>query len=196
LNQADEYSLIRRVLAGETPLFAELVSSHQQRTFRIVLAVVGDYHEAEDLTQEAFIRAYQRLGTFGFRGCFAGWIHQLAVRLAIGRRRSGTSAARRHLQPLPLEASRLEPSDQQPAPQQVLQRQEEIEQLRQALDRLPSDRRLIIALRDLEGLDYEQIGQLIGCPVGTVRSRLHRARLELRDLLKTDSPLEPQEVNR
>jgi RNA polymerase sigma-70 factor, ECF subfamily len=196
LNQADEYSLIRRVLAGETPLFAELVSVHQQRTFRIVLAVVGDYHEAEDLTQEAFIRAFQRLGTFGFRGCFAGWIHQLAVRVALGRRRSAASHAHRPHHPLPLAAGPLEPADQQPAPQQVAQRQEEIEQLRVALDRLPADRRLIIALRDLEGFDYEQIGQLIGCPVGTVRSRLHRARLELRELLRTESPLERQEANR
>ena len=140
--------------------------------------------DAEDVVQEAFVRAYLKLDTFQKSSGFYTWLYRIAFNMAISRRRRAKS----HLS---LEQSREvagnEPISSDEAVGHHMVREEANRALYGALSRLSEEHRVIIDLREMQGCDYETIGQLLELPVGTVRSRLHRARAQLRQLL-TEPP--------
>jgi RNA polymerase sigma-70 factor, ECF subfamily len=171
--------LIQRVQAGQRAAFDVLVRRYQQKVFNLVLRYVREPMEAEDVTQEAMIKAYRALP--GFRGdsAFYTWLYRIAINTAKNRL---SAASRKMFERLPVDEdgdstgfvdSRL--SDDA-TPERVLLSEEIQDTVNQAMQELPDELRQAIVMRELDGLSYEEIAQAMECPVGTVRSRIFRAR--------------------
>jgi RNA polymerase sigma-70 factor (ECF subfamily) len=184
----DDARLIEKSLAGDTEAFGQLVCKYQDRLFNTVLHVAGSREEAEDVAQEAFVQAYLKLSSFHGHSAFYTWLYRIAFNVAVSRRR-------RKKHELSLDSSREEaghePSDDLEPPGEDLLRRERAQLVHAALASLSEEHRTILVLREMEGFEYEQISDILDLPTGTVRSRLHRARLQLREQLKAvleDSP--------
>ncbi len=181
MSRTDE-ELIRETLDGQTDAYGELILRYQDRLFNSLLRVVKSRHDAMDAAQDAFLQAYQKLD--GFRGDsqFYSWLFRIAMNAGLSRMR------RKSRQDVSLEAQQSRGhnmTDEAAAdPSDRIAQTEQQQQVFAALDSLADDHRVVLTLKELEGLKYEEIAELLGCPVGTVRSRLHRARAELREKLK------------
>jgi RNA polymerase sigma-70 factor (ECF subfamily) len=180
----DDRRLINDTLGGRPAAFGELVRRHQDRLFNAVLRLTNHPDDALDVVQDAFVNAYQSLGSFKGDAEFYTWLYRIAFNTAI-------SLKRRKRALVSLEASgrageaAIDPPDpsENNRPGAALERSEDEAALHAGLARLSHEHRAVLVLKDIEGMKYEQIAEVLGVPVGTVRSRLHRARLELRDLL-------------
>jgi RNA polymerase sigma-70 factor (ECF subfamily) len=165
---------------GDPAAFGELVLRHQDRAFNLAFRLTGSREDAADAVQEAFLKAYRGIQSFRRQSSFYTWLFRIVVNEVRSRRRSG--AARRPSFSLDaadgpgLRADGPDPSEQA----SLAERRQIVEE---ALQSLEFDQRAIIALRDIEGRDYAEIAQVLGCPQGTVKSRLHRARMALKDAL-------------
>lgn len=177
----EDAQLIDEALQGDAESFGEMVRKYQDRLFNTVLHVAGCREEAEDVVQEAFVQAYLKLASFQHNSAFYTWLYRIAFNVAISRRRrrKGETSLEQHR-----EAAGVEPMDDGEAPDERVLREERAELLSCALQRLNEEHRAILVLREMEGCCYETISEILDLPLGTVRSRLHRARLELRAELK------------
>jgi RNA polymerase sigma-70 factor (ECF subfamily) len=177
----DDFQLIDDALAGRPSAFGELVLRYQDRLYNTLVHVTGSVEDARDLVQEAFVQALVKLQSFQRNSAFYTWLYRIALNLAISRRRRRKATASvddiRH-------TSGDEPVDRDDAPGERIERQERAEQVQAALARLSEEHRGVLVLREIDGYCYEEIAVMLDVPVGTVRSRLHRARLMLRDELK------------
>ncbi|GIW79992.1 MAG: RNA polymerase sigma factor [Gemmatales bacterium] len=182
--RADEHRLIAECLQGRTAAFGELVSRYQDRLYNVIYRMVDNAEDAQDVLQEAFLSAYQSLGSFKGDSRFFTWLYRIAVNTAM-------SLKRKQRVVLSLEYGRdegngkLEPTDQSEytQPGHSLERREDEGRIQEALNRLSPEHRAVLILKDMEGQKYEEIAEVLGVPVGTIRSRLHRARMELREIL-------------
>ena len=176
---ADDAALLARLRTGDTRAFEELVTTYQHRLFGVALRMLGSRAEAEEIAQETFLRAHRALGEFRGEARLGTWLYAIASRLCLNRL---ASASRRH------EAPDETALQQQPAEgadaAAVLEQRELQAALHDAVAALPEERRIVVVLRDLEGLAYEEIAEVLGLPLNTVRSRLHRARLDLKAKLE------------
>jgi RNA polymerase sigma-70 factor (ECF subfamily) len=179
----DDVLLIDEVLAGDTSAFGQLVIKYQDRLFNTLSYVVGSREEAEDVVQDAFVQAFVKLGTFQRASAFYTWLYRIAFNLAISRKR-------RKRPELSVDGVREltgdEPVDDGDAPGDRIEQQESAQRVQAALDRVSEEHRVILVLREMEGFCYEKIAGVLEVPVGTVRSRLHRARLALREELSEE----------
>lgn len=175
----DSPDLLRRLRAGDTEAFEELVRTHQHRVFAVALRMLGRRAEAEEVAQDAFVRAYRAIADFRGDSRLSTWLYAITSRLCLNR----LAAARRQAGAEGEETLLRVPSGHG-NPGSEAERRELGEALRVAIAALPEERRIVLVLRDLEGLSYEEIGQVLGLEPGTVRSRLHRARLEIRSRLE------------
>ncbi|WAC54857.1 RNA polymerase sigma factor SigE [Gordonia sp. SL306] len=159
------------------PSWDELVREHADRVYRLAYRLSGNQHDAEDLTQETFIRVFRSLSNYR-PGTFEGWLHRITTNLFLDmvRRRSKI-----RMEALPDEYDRV-PSDT-PDPEQIFHDANLDPDLQDALDALPPDFRAAVVLCDIEGLSYEEISATLGVKLGTVRSRIHRGRQTIRDHL-------------
>ena len=178
---SDDAQLIDETLAGNRSAFGELVEQYQARLFNTLLHVLSSREEAEDVCQEAFVQAFVKLETFGGRSAFYTWLYRIAFNLSISRRRRKRPemSIEQHQQ-----QTGDEPSDTGQKPDDQLLREEQVQQVRQAIESLSDEFRDVVVLREIEGCCYETISEILQLPMGTVRSRLHRARLQLRDELQ------------
>lgn len=182
----DDERLISETLAGDCQAFGRLVAKYQDRLFSSMCAMVRNETDAQDVVQDALVMAYRKLHLFSGRSSFYTWLFQVARNVAISKLRSQKRLV--SLNGMPDDASpgtSLDVEDRGPAPEDRLRREEDIEMLRTALERLTEEFRSILVLREMEDLDYEQIAEVLEIPVGTVRSRLHRARAQLREELES-----------
>jgi len=190
LPQDDDRQLVARVQGGDKRAFDLLVLKYQQRIIGLVSHLVQDSHEAQDVAQEAFIRAYRALADFRGDSAFYTWLYRIAVNTAKnylaarGRRPPGTDVDVNDEQFYESEQA-LKNID---SPERLALRDEIEAAVTGALAKLPAELRMALNLREFEGLSYEDIAAIMQCPVGTVRSRLFRAR-ELLD--KVLQPLLP-----
>jgi RNA polymerase sigma-70 factor (ECF subfamily) len=175
----EDGQLIDETLNGDQRAFGKLVRKYQDRLFNTVnMMHMGDCgQEADDVVQEAFVQAYLKLRTFRRESRFYTWLYRIAFNLAISRRRRnrGEVSVDHHRN-----VSGCEPLDPAGPPGDRMQREELAGQVQQALATLSHEHRAILVLRDMEGCDYDTIADILALPVGTVRSRLHRARSQLR----------------
>jgi RNA polymerase sigma-70 factor, ECF subfamily len=179
--QTDEI-LIERTLNGELPAFEELVDRYRSVVFRVAARIVGP-DDAEDVSQDTFLRAFHRLGQYRGTAAFRTWLLQIAQNTALNalawsRRRPTDSAD-----------GSLDMPDGDPVrqPASELERRERQHRLEQKLGALRADYRSLLVLRDLEGLSYTEIAEVLEMPLGSVKGRLHRARGELIDLLRNNT---------
>jgi len=169
-----ERELIRRVLTGDAIAERQLYEAHVDRVFRLAYRMTGDATQAEDLTQDTFIRAFDRLGDFRGESPFAGWLHRVATSVILTalrhrKRRQSVESLREDLTTVS-GAGQAEDPD-----------------LRRTLDRavarLDDSHRLVFVMHDIEGYTHQEIASAMGTPVGTAKARLSRARQKLRDVL-------------
>ncbi len=176
-----DHRLVRRTLDGDLRAFEDLVGRHQDVVFRVASRIVGNEH-AEDVSQDAFLRAFHRLGRFRGEASFRTWLLQITQNAALShleratRRALGSDALPDPVDP---DASRQ--------PVSALERRERQRRLERKLDLLRADYRSLLVLRDLEGLTYGEIAEILEMPLGSVKGRLHRARLELIELLRNNT---------
>lgn len=177
----DDAELITETLAGNRGAFGTLVRRHQGRLFNTLVHVVGSREDAEDIAQEAFVQAFVKLDSFRGHSAFYTWLYRIAFNVAVSRRRRKRAEVSMEVH---RERTGFEPAETGAEPEDRLQREEQLAQVRRAINRLTDEHRAMIVLRDIEGCRYEVIAEILELPVGTVRSRLHRARLQLREALK------------
>lgn len=177
----DDAQLIDGALAGDSAAFGELVTRYQDRLYNSLVHVVGSTDLAYDAVQDAFVQAFVKLDTFERASAFYTWLYRIAFNMAISRRRHdkptvSVDQAREELG--------HEPADRGAGPAERLERQERACQVQAGLGRISDEHRAILVLREVDGCAYEEIAEILGLPVGTIRSRLHRARMQLREQLK------------
>ena len=181
----DDRRLIAEVLAGNTAAFGLLVSRYQDRLFNVAYRVLDNADDAADVVQDVFVNAYQSLRTFKGDSELFTWLYRIAFNTAISfkRRRRGAVRIDGHGG-----EGGIDPEDRSTdtAPDASMQRSEDERVLAEAMAKLSPEHRVVLVLKDIDGLKYEEIAESMGVPIGTVRSRLHRARLELRSLLDPD----------
>jgi RNA polymerase sigma-70 factor, ECF subfamily len=181
-NHAEETALIDCIVSGQASKFEILVGNYQQRIYASLLAMLGNRHDAEDVTQETFLTAFRKLDQFERRSSFYTWLHRIAFNAAIDLQRRKKRTKNQFSTGEMTETA--EPKELlSDSPASIVMAKETVSQVQIALSRLDEERRNIIVLRDLQGIDYAEIATILGIPVGTVRSRLHRARIELRDIM-------------
>ncbi|WP_423833876.1 RNA polymerase sigma factor SigE [Streptomyces manipurensis] len=169
--------------AWTPPSWEEIVSTHSARVYRLAYRLTGNQHDAEDLTQEVFVRVFRSLSTYT-PGTFEGWLHRITTNLFLDMVRR---KQRIRFDALGDDAAERLPS-REPSPQQVLHDTHFDADVQQALDTLAPEFRAAVVLCDIEGLSYEEIAATLGVKLGTVRSRIHRGRSHLRKALKHRSP--------
>jgi RNA polymerase sigma-70 factor (ECF subfamily) len=182
-----EAALVRRCAAGEQAACAELVAGHERMVYQLALHLLGDRDEALDLSQEVFLRVFRTIHSFRGQSALRTWIYRIVINQARNRQRwwrrrhrndqvSLDQHVRDHGEPPQLSDGA--------SPERVLARKELAAQLWAALETLPFDQRTVIVLREIDGLSYEDIAYSLAVAVGTVKSRLTRARQALRRQLR------------
>jgi RNA polymerase sigma-70 factor (ECF subfamily) len=164
------------------PSWDEVVRTHSARVYRLAYRLTGNRHDAEDLTQEVFVRVFRSLAGFT-PGTFEGWLHRITTNLFLDMVRR---KQRIRFDALPDDSERLPGRER--SPQQVFDDNAFDADIQAALDALPPDFRAAVVLCDLEGLPYDEIARTLGIKVGTVRSRIHRGRAQLRAALAHRAP--------
>ena len=182
----DDRRLIADCLEGQREAFGTLVSRYQARLYNAALRLVDNPEDAADVVQDSFLNAFQSLRSFKGDAEFFTWLYRIAFNVSISLKRKKKVVVR--LEPGSEGAPGLEPEDPSDSirPGADLERREEETLLHAALARLSGEHHEVLLMKDIEGMKYEEIAEILGVPIGTIRSRLHRARLELRDLLGPD----------
>jgi RNA polymerase sigma-70 factor (ECF subfamily) len=176
----DDAQLIRATLGGEPAAFGQLVLKYQDRLYNTLYRVLGSAEDARDVAQDAFVQAFLKLESFRGSAAFYTWLYRIGFNLAMSHRRRGRPVAS-------LDTSRsehgVEPADGRPTPEADAARHDRARLVHAALAGLADDYRQVVVLREIDGFRYEEIAEILEVPIGTVRSRLFRARLQLRDRL-------------
>lgn len=174
--------LVARLRSGAEGAFEDLVIAYQHRIFAVAVRMLGNAAEAEEIAQDVFLRVYRSIAEFRGEARLSTWLYGIASRLCLNRLASADRRLRRD------DADALDRAPAGGDAAALMERREMESALREAIAGLPEDRRIVVVLRDLEGLSYEEISEALGLELGTVRSRLHRARLDLKAKLERFLP--------
>jgi RNA polymerase sigma-70 factor (ECF subfamily) len=177
---ADDADLVRRTTRGELTAFDALVDRHRPVVVRVAAGIVGS-DDAEDVSQDAFLRAFHRLERFRGEAPFRSWLLRITHNAALDH------LARRRPEPVDPQTFDAAQSSAARAPAERLELRERIERLERKLRGLSAQHRAVLVLRDAEGLSYEEIADVTATPLGTVKGRLHRARREFVEMLRANS---------
>jgi len=181
---AGEQEAIERARNGDSRAFETLYAMHKRRVYSLCLRMLGNVAEAEDLTQEAFLQLYRKIGTFRGDSAFSTWLHRLAVNVVLMHLR------RKGLPQVSLEET-LEPAQDDGPRKDIGARDLTLSgsidrvTLERAIENLPPGYRLVFVLHDVEGYEHNEIAEMLDCSIGNSKSQLHKARMKLRDLLRT-----------
>jgi RNA polymerase sigma-70 factor (ECF subfamily) len=178
----NEAELIERAKLGDAQAFQALYDKHKRRVYSLCLRMTANTAEAEDLTQEAFLQLYRKIGTFRGESAFSTWLHRLSVNVVLMQLRKKS---------LPVVSLEETTQGEEDTPKKDFGAEDlalagsiDRLQLQRAVDDLPPGYRMIFVLHDVEGYEHNEIATIVGCSIGNSKSQLHRARRKLRDLLK------------
>jgi RNA polymerase sigma-70 factor, ECF subfamily len=182
-DKLSEAAAIERAKQGDAEAFEALYNLHKRRVYSLCLRMTANTAAAEDLTQEAFLQLFRKIGTFRGESAFSTWLHRMAVNVVLMQLR------KKGLPVVPLEetmegedeAPRKEPGAEDPRLAGSIDRM----QLQLSIRALPPGYRMIFLLHDVEGYEHNEIAEMVGCSIGNSKSQLHKARMKLRELLKT-----------
>ncbi len=181
----EDRTLVEKAQDGDKAAFGELVRKHQRRMYAIALQMTGDHGEADDLAQDAFLRAYQAIGKFDGRSEFQTWVYRIVVNLTINHlKKKGRTRPVEETDPRVVGAVAAEVQQEDPAT--ALEQRRFYARLANALDELPETLRATVVLVSLQGLSHRAVGEILGCSEGTVSWRIHEARKKLRESLQGD----------
>jgi RNA polymerase sigma-70 factor (ECF subfamily) len=183
--ELDEATLIERCRAGEASAFASLVAKHQDSIFNAIYRMLGHYEDATDVAQDTFLKAFQGIRDFRGDSAFHTWLFRIALNAVTSYRRR--QAVRHSAEHFPLSSGgegddlrKADPPDPSPGPADELQMTEEQKLVHDAIAALDPEYRDAVVLRHIQGYSYDDIAVLLACPRGTVKSRIHRGRMELK----------------
>jgi RNA polymerase sigma-70 factor, ECF subfamily len=183
--KVSEAEAIEKAKQGDAEAFEFLYGLHKRRVYSLCLRMTGNTAAAEDLTQEAFLQLFRKIGTFRGESAFSTWLHRMAVNVVLMQLR------KKNLPMVPIDETtegedegtiRKEPG----APDERLAGSIDRLRLQRAVDELPPGYRTIFVLHDVEGYEHNEIAQLVGCSIGNSKSQLHKARIKLRELLRAN----------
>jgi RNA polymerase sigma-70 factor, ECF subfamily len=182
-DRLSEADAIQRAKQGDAQAFEALYNLHKRRVYSLCLRMTANTAAAEDLTQEAFLQLFRKIGTFRGESAFSTWLHRMAVNVVLMQLR------KKGLPVVPLEET-LETEEEAPrkelgAEDAALSGSIDRLQLQRAIGDLPPGYRMIFVLHDVEGYEHNEIAAMVGCSIGNSKSQLHKARMKLRELLKT-----------
>ena len=188
MTREQEYLIVQRVLEGDTNAFEELVLEYEKKVYNVALRMLNNSEDAADMTQEAFIKAYNSLQSFRGDSKFSVWLYRIVSNVCLDFLRSKN---RRPTVSLSVEDddgedAQLDVADESQSPELLLDRKLTRDSVRRGLDSLPPDYRQILLLREIQGLSYDEIAQALSLGVGTVKSRIFRARKRLCTFLIDD----------
>lgn len=182
-----DQQLVERVQQGDKQAFGLLVTKYQRKLSRLLSRMIRDPAEVEDVVQEAFIKAYRALSSFRGESAFYTWLYRIGINTAknylvsLGRRASSRSDIQSEDAEGFEDAEQLRDID---TPERLMMSRQVVEAVDEAMEHLPEELRMAIVLREIEGLSYEEIAATMGCPIGTVRSRIFRARDAISERLR------------
>lgn len=187
-----EKGLLERAKAGDIAAFEQLIESYQKKIFNIALRMLGNYDDAGDLSQEVLIRIYKSIGSFKEQSSFSTWIYRITTNVCLDEIRK-----RKNRKIISLdEEIRLEDGEmkrqiesEEPSPEETAEAKDLKKIVNDAIGKLSEEHRIVIVLRDLQGLSYEEIAEVLKCPEGTVKSRINRGRQALKNILASKREL-------
>ncbi|MFO7611798.1 MAG: sigma-70 family RNA polymerase sigma factor [Clostridia bacterium] len=183
----NETDLIKKCQAGDSAAFDVLIDMYASRAYAVAFGVMGNQHDAADMVQEAFIKVYRNIKKFNFQSSFNTWLHRIVKNTCIDElRKKGKGTL------VSLDAGldsgdgeyMVQISDDSPGIQEILEKQEESKMLWEALGELNEAHRLVLVLADIKGYEYVEVAAMAGIPVGTVKSRISRARTKLAEIIR------------
>ncbi|MBI2360435.1 MAG: sigma-70 family RNA polymerase sigma factor [Deltaproteobacteria bacterium] len=177
--QDPDADLVRRVREGERAAFDDLVVKYRNRVMGIAVRMLSDRAEAEDVAQDIFVKAYRGLSGFQGEALFSTWLYRIAANGCLNHRKR-----RRPERYLPADDPALSPPDFASNPQVLVEERQLKLLVEKSIQNLPEEQRIVLILRDIEGLTYEAIAEALAVELGTVRSRLYRARMALQGMVK------------
>ena len=180
--------LIKAFQAGEKAAFDKLVLNHKDKVYNLCYWFIGDYQEANDLAQDVFFKAFKALKNFRFESAFSTWIYRITVNTCKNRLKSLQYRLKKkfiHLNHTEAESNPgVQIADESSSPDIELGKKEKMTLIKSAINSLPPNKKTVVVLRDIEGLSYEKISSVTQLNLGTVKSKLARARQDLREMLK------------
>ncbi len=185
----EDVLLVKAFQGGDRTAFDKLVAKHKNRIFNVCYWFLGDYQEADDIAQETFIKIYRSLGKFRLESAFSTWVFRIAINSC--KNRLTSSAYKQKARTISIDNPGGQPEsggtdvfhDRAASPSEQLEQKERMHQIRRGINALAPEQREVITLRDIQGLSYSEISEVTGASLGTVKSRLARARMELRNSL-------------
>jgi RNA polymerase sigma-70 factor (ECF subfamily) len=187
-SQREDFWLIRNFLIHDMRAFDQLVTKYRDKVFNLCFHILGDFDEADDCAQEIFIKVYNNLKKFRFKSSFPTWLYRIAVntcrnRISSLHSRINRTALRIGISPDSV-SDHMDILDSSYEPGALLEKSEQMNNVHKAIESLPENLRILVILRDIEGKSYEDISSITGTNLGTVKSRLVRARHQLREKLR------------
>ncbi|MBC7320446.1 sigma-70 family RNA polymerase sigma factor [bacterium] len=174
-----EELLVKRAKKGDVLAFSELVKRYERYVINLVYRTLGRSEDAEDIAQEAFVKAFLNIKKFKEESKFSTWLSRIVVNLCMDKTREKNNREENLEEGIWLTI----PQSSYYGPEETLERMEIQERIREAVTSLPNDLRMVFVLREFEGLSYQEISEMLDIPIGTVESRLYRARMKLKSLL-------------
>ena len=179
----EDADLVRLCQNGDVAAFEELFHRHQGRVYSVTRRMMNNEEDAEDLVQEIFLKAYQKIDKFKYTSAFSTWLYRLAVNQCIDQLRKRKNS----VNAMPLEEAILQVDEDTPEDHALLD--DRNRQIWSAINSLRDKERAIIILKDIEGLSYKEIAEVFKCSLGRVKSRLHEARQKLKAILEAETEL-------
>lgn len=181
-----EFDLVQRSKAGDLKAFEELVVMHQKQIYNLAYRMTGNGEDACDIVQETFLRAFKSIAKFNMNSTFGTWLYRIAANICIDhiRKKKKARVYPFSYQDNPYQRGGELLTQRGESPEEQVERRYERERIQLAINRLPEDHRTVIVLRDIQGKTYKEIADILKLNIGTVKSRINRARLNLKEELK------------
>jgi RNA polymerase sigma-70 factor (ECF subfamily) len=194
LADKQEKVLIKKSKKGDAQAFEELILSYHKKVLNLAYRMLGSVSDAEDAAQEIFIKVFRTLYSFNERSAFSTWLYKVATNVCLDilrkrKRQNGGAMVSINRYNSQDDEYELPIEDDAPSPYEEAQKKEAMRALNSALDLLSEEQRAVIVMRDINGLSYEEIADVMECSLGTIKSRINRSRLALRKLLEKDKEL-------
>lgn len=186
MDELEKY-LINRAKDGDIDSFEKLISNHQKRVYNIALKVLGNKEDAYEMVQEAFIKVFRSIKSFKEQSTFSTWIYRITINVCldyIRKQKKNTIISYDNSIKIDENEVYFQVKDDSQRPDVLYERREMQREINEAIKKLPQDQRIVIVLKDIHGFSYSEIASIVQCPEGTVKSRLNRGRVALKEILK------------